>query len=103
MTLNTFTFSNDSEKYEQFLTQKWIACFMTPEFWFDWRRTGIPNLGANLIMGSNGDKIPVRFIYPDNEKINNSTNITEALKNLQPAEDSQWSKMWLLQGTNTPW
>lgn len=101
--INTFTFSNDSEKYEQFLTQKWIACFMTPEFWFDWRRTGIPNLGANLIMGSNGDKIPVRFIYPDNEKINNSTNITEALKNLQPAEDSQWSKMWLLQGTNTPW
>ena len=76
---------------------------MTPEFWFDWRRTGVPDLGANVILGSNGKKIPVRIVYPDAEKNLNSNNVTEAITRLEPGEDSQWSKMWLLQGTDKPW
>ena len=95
--------ANDTERLNLLMTQKWLAGFMTPEFWFDWRRTGLPNFGANLISASNGTKIPVRYIYGDNEKILNSVNVTQAITTLEPAEDTQWSKMWLLQGTNNPW
>lgn len=98
-----FTGADDGGKLTQLMTQKWLACFMTPEFWFDWRRTGVPDLGANVILGSNGKKIPVRIIYPDAEKNLNSANVAEAITRLEPGEDSQWSKMWLLKGTNKPW
>ena len=83
--------------------QKWLADFMTPEFWFDWRRTGLPNFGANIISASNGTKIPVRYIYGDDEKILNGPNVAKAITTLAPAEDKQWSKMWLLQGSANPW
>ena len=56
-----------------------------------------------VILGSNGKKIPVRIVYPDAEKNLNSNNVTEAITRLEPGEDSQWSKMWLLQGTDKPW
>jgi hypothetical protein len=95
--------ASDAERLNLLMTQKWLAEYMTPEFWFDWRRTGLPNFGANLISASNGTKIPVRYIYGDNEKILNSVNVTQAITTLDPAEDTQWSKMWLLQGTNKPW
>lgn len=100
---NKFTTADASERLTQLMTQKWLACFMTPEFWFDWRRTGVPNLGANLVLGSNGNKIPVRIIYPTEEKNLNSRNVAAAVTKLEPAEDTQWGKMWLLQGTNKPW
>ena len=76
---------------------------MTSEFWFDWGRTGVPNFGANLVSGSNGSKIPVRYAYGDDEKILNGENVSQAITTLPPAEDTQWSKMWLLQGTDKPW
>lgn len=98
-----FSGADANGKLTQLMTQKWLACFMTPEFWFDWRRTGVPDLGENLILASNGKKIPVRIIYPDDEKNLNSDNVTDAISRLQPGEDSHWSKMWLLQGTNKPW
>ncbi len=100
---STFNSAGDTEQLTLLMTQKWLAGFMTPEFWFDWRRTGVPNFGANLIAGSNGDKIPVRYIYGDDEKILNGANVTDAITRLDPAVDDQWSKMWLLQGTNKPW
>ncbi len=95
--------TSDTEKLTLLMTQKWLACFMTPEFWFDWRRTGVPDFGSNLIAASNGSKIPVRYIYGDEEKILNETNVTDAITRLDPATDDQWSKMWLLQGTDNPW
>lgn len=95
--------ANDDARLTQLMTQKWIACFMTPEFWFDWRRTGMPNFGANLISGSNGTKIPVRYPYGSEDVVLNSTNMNNAVAKLSPAENTQWSKMWLLQGTNKPW
>jgi hypothetical protein len=98
-----FTTGDDAEQLAELMTQKWLACFMTPEFWFDWRRTGIPNFGDNLILGSNGKKIPVRIIYPSEEKNLNGENVANAVNALEPGEDTQWSKMWLLQGTNKPW
>jgi hypothetical protein len=95
--------ASDAIRLKLIMTQKWLADFMTPEFWFDWRRTGLPNFGANLISASNGSKIPVRYIYGDDEKILNGPNVTKAITTLSPAEDKHWSKMWLLQGTTNPW
>ena len=85
------------------MSQKWVALWMTPEFWFDWRRTGLPNLSQNIVEGSNGDRIPVRLIYGTREYVVNEDNVKTAVSRFQPAEDSQWAKMWLLQGTQKPW
>jgi hypothetical protein len=100
---NIFNSANDADRILLLMTQKWLAGFMTPEFWFDWRRTGMPNFGANLISASNGTKIPVRYIYGDDEKILNGPNVSQAITTLSPAEDTQWSKIWLLQGSDKPW
>ncbi|GAA4434178.1 SusD/RagB family nutrient-binding outer membrane lipoprotein [Ravibacter arvi] len=88
---------------ELLMTQKWVALWMTPEFWFDWRRTGLPKLGKFVVEGSNGDKIPVRLIYGAKEYIVNEPHVREAVSRLQPQTDDQWSKMWLLQGGSQPW
>jgi hypothetical protein len=95
--------ADDAAKLNVLMTQKWIATFMTPEFWFDWRRTGLPNFGANLISASNGTKIPVRYPYGAEEPILNKANVASAIAKLSPATNDQWSKMWLIQGTNKPY
>lgn len=48
------------------ITEKWIANFLHPESWVDIRRTGYPVLTPN-----SGAAIPVRFIYPTNERLYN--------------------------------
>lgn len=95
--------NNPSEQLELLMSQKWVALWMTPEFWFDWRRTGLPDLSVNIVEGSNGNKIPVRLVYGTKEYVVNESNTRAAVSKLQPAEDSQWTKMWLLQGTSKPW
>jgi hypothetical protein len=86
-----------SKRLELLMSQKWVALWMTPEFWFDWRRTGLPNLSKNIVEGSNGDKIPLRLIYGTNEYVVNEENTRAGVTKLSPAEDTQWAKMWLLQ------
>jgi len=100
---NTFNAADNESKLRLLMTQKWIALWMTPEFWFDWRRTGYPDLGSNVIAGNNGQKIPVRLKYGDRPTTTNPDNLEEAIGRLLPAENEIWSKMWLLQGTNKPW
>jgi hypothetical protein len=98
-----FNGANENGRLNMLMTQKWLALFMTPEFWFDWRRTGLPDFGANVISGSNGNKIPVRYIYGDDEKNYNTDNVNEAVSRLDSGQDTQWAKMWLLQDTGKPW
>jgi hypothetical protein len=43
------------------------------------------------------------MIYPNDEKNLNEPNVEEAIQRLEPKSDNEWSKMWLLQGTNKPW
>ncbi|NJB81824.1 SusD/RagB family nutrient-binding outer membrane lipoprotein [Wenyingzhuangia aestuarii] len=87
-------FDNASNKLEPIIHQKWIALWLTSESWFDWRRTGFPDLNSNIISGSNGNNTPVRFWYTDPY---NEDNMLKAIEKLQPATNNQWSKMWLLQ------
>lgn len=52
---------------EMIMTQKYIAMFLDPEAFADWRRTGIPSLTPNT-----GDKIPRRLPYPESEVLYNN-------------------------------
>jgi hypothetical protein len=96
-------FNNAANKQEAVLTQKWAAAFTMVDGWFDWRRTGYPNLGKNISNGPQGEKIPVRFMYGDNEINYNGEHVNGAVSGLTPAVNDQWSKMWLIQGTGKPW
>jgi hypothetical protein len=98
-----FNAADSENKLELLMEQKWISLWMTPQFWFDWRRTGYPDLGSNVIAGNNGQKIPVRLLYGNRPSTTNPDNLDAAIGRLSPAENSLWSKMWLLQGTNKPW
>lgn len=70
---------------EQIMTAKYLALFLNPEVWTDWRRTGYPQL--NDVVGNvNDDLTPRRFIYPSTEEIQNSTNM--------PADVTINSRVW---------
>ncbi len=97
-----FSNASEDEQLNLLMTQKWIALFMTAEFWSDWRRNGYPNFAENVISGANGSKIPVRYMYGDDEYTYNAENVAEASSRLGGG-DTQWSKMWLLEDTENPW
>lgn len=94
---------------EQIIQQKWVASWTAAtEAWFDFRRTGLPQLTAGPAAAQ--PVLPVRFNYGTDELNNNETNAMEAVSRLEITDysgargkDSQWSKTWLLQGTGKPW
>lgn len=94
---------------EQIIEQKWIAAWTaTAEAWFDFRRTGLPDLEAGP--ASLEPVLPVRFIYGDNSLFNNTENTNAAIEGLKETpysgprgKNSQWSKPWIIQGTDKPW
>lgn len=109
------TFDNS---LEQIITQKWVASWSaTCEAWFDWRRTGYPDIEPGL--RTKRAVPPVRLYYAQNEETTNVEKMRTALDNFEdspysleePANtefpvmsrNSAWSKMWLLQGTGKPW
>lgn len=96
--------------YEDIIEQKWIASWSAAaESWFDYRRTGLPDLQTGA--ASKRSALPLRFYYHIDEIDTNSENAENAIKKLEPTEfkgddtsnNSAWSKMWLLQGTNKPY
>jgi hypothetical protein len=97
---------------ERVMEQKWISGFTAPEeSYFDWRRTGFPDLQTGPYARST--VIPVRFAYDDSDKFINDVNYNAALNSLQSTDhsddvqgygiDSPWSKNWLEQGVSNPW
>jgi hypothetical protein len=70
----TGTFATD---LETIITQKYIALFLQPEVWSDYRRTGYPAipLAQNATHSANPNgQIPRRIPYPQNEtSLNNNT------------------------------
>jgi hypothetical protein len=103
LTEMTDIYNQATDKIEPIMTQSWTANFLNVEAYFNWRRTGYPNLGKNIVNGPKGDKIPVRLIYGTEEFNFNRDNTSAAINNLQPAQNDQWSKTWLNQGTGKPW
>jgi hypothetical protein len=96
---------------ESILEQKWLASWTTAqESWFDWRRTGLPVLktGPSAARAA----LPLRWYYHyTNELSKNPDNAKIAIDKLEPTQfkgtdqsnNSAWSKMWLLKGTNKPY
>ncbi len=83
------------EKLQKIALQKWIALYFNGlEAWFDWRRTGLPEIvpGADNL---NNNKVPVRFIYPLSEQSLNGANRQEAVKR-QGADDLN-TRPWVAQ------
>lgn len=93
------------------LVQKWFASWSTAhESWFDWRRTGIPVLKTGP--SAKRQALPLRWYYHyTNEISKNPDNAATAIGKLQPtpyqtgdqSNNSAWSKMWVLHGTNKPY
>jgi hypothetical protein len=70
---------NSGTELEQIITEKWLANFLHPESWTDWRRTDYPELTPNA-----GSAIPRRFIYPTNERLYNPNSINQNSDLYQP-------------------
>lgn len=96
---------------ESIIEQKWIASWTAAaESWFDYRRTGLPDLQTGE--SAKRQALPLRFYYHFDSEISlNPENAGSAIEKLQPTEfkgndtsnNSAWSKMWLLQGTDKPY
>jgi hypothetical protein len=96
---------------ESIIEQKWLASWTTAqESWFDWRRTGFPVLKTGPSAARSA--LPLRWYYHyTNEISKNPDNAKIAIDKLEPTQykgtdqsnNSAWSKMWLLQGTNKPY
>lgn len=99
------------DKLERIIEQKWMSHWMGIESWFDWRRTGFPDLKTGPVT-LYGDKLPLRFMYPspnlDPQYLENYDEAIDRLENTPnvptgQSKDHSYSKMWLLQGTGKPW
>jgi hypothetical protein len=102
----------DRAKYNgtlaRIIEQKWISLFLSPESWFDFRRTGLPALPVDPDRALHPE-IPVRYKYPTSEVRNNTAHYNEAAERLEKTpysdsgNDDPYSKPWILQGTGKPW
>ncbi len=83
----------------QILEQKYVAMFQSSGFepYYNWRRTGVPAFYQGGVgIGTNGNKIPFRWNYPNDEKIANNANLTSALSNQYGGNDDVFGLMWLI-------
>ena len=105
------SYSSVSNKLERIMEQKWIAGWLTIEPWFDWRRTGFPQFKTGPVT-QYGPAVPIRFMYPSpSQDPKYLVNYNEAVKDLEPTvyvptgqtADHNYSRIWLLQGTNKPY
>lgn len=89
-----FYSGSQTDKLRKIGVQKWISFYYTGyEAWFDWRRTGIPALDP-AVSNQNGDKIPVRFVYPFIEQSLNSAARDEAVSRM--GGDDLNTRMWII-------
>lgn len=61
-----------SDKLALIMTQKYVANYLQPESYNDWRRTGYPDLQPNAGATTG---IPRRYIYPTSERQNNPNSV----------------------------
>lgn len=83
---------NGVDNLDKILTQKWLCLISNGhEAWFNVRRTGIPHLkpGPDNL---NGDRYPVRYIYPESEQAVNQANYQAAIARMGP--DNINTKVW---------
>jgi hypothetical protein len=86
---------NAATALEQVNTQYWVATFMDEyEAWFNWRRSGYPELTpVNYFGNVTNGTIPRRFVYPTTEPAVNLDNYNEAVSRLDNG-DAMISRVW---------
>ena len=83
-------------KLAKIAEQKWLALFsVAAEAYLDLRRTKLPDIFNNGLLSSY--TFPLRYRYPGNELGQNKNAYDKGVATLVPAEDNEFSKMWLLQ------
>lgn len=102
---------NPYDGLSSIIEQKWIAHWTTAhEAWFDWRRTGLPDLKTGPSAARS--VLPLRWYYHTSDEIEkNPVHAGAAIERLEATsyqgtdqtKNSAWSKMWLLQNTGKPW
>ena len=93
------------------MEKKWIALWLNIEPWFDWRRTGYPDLKTGPV-AEYGAALPLRYMYPEpNQDEKYMVNYNEAVERLEPtiyvptgqSNDHTYSKIWVIQDTGKPY
>ncbi|MGD1892603.1 MAG: SusD/RagB family nutrient-binding outer membrane lipoprotein [Cyclobacteriaceae bacterium] len=81
---------------ETIINQKWLALFLNGyEAYYDHRRTGFPAAITPGPDNVNSDRVPVRYLYPDDQQTLNTENYQAAIA--RQGEDNINTQMWLLQ------
>lgn len=85
---------NDAQALELIGTQRWIAMFYNDwQAWHEWKRTGFPALTPSKV-NFNGDRIPVRMLYPSGVQVTNRSNYEAAIAAQGP--DDINTRTWLI-------
>ena len=96
LTLPTDYFSNSYAKYdgtlERIMLQKYLSLYFTDnQQWMEFRRTGFPVLPLQANLFNNG-KMPIRYPYPPNVKMQNNENYKIAVQ--QMGGDDVNTRVW---------
>lgn len=87
-------------KIEQIISQRFISTFLQAPYdaFFENRRTGYPLFAINPESNENvpSDKLPVRWLYPQNELNYNSANVNAAISSQFGGSDDNNQLMWML-------
>ena len=89
---------NNTTGLNQILTQKYVAFWQNSgwEAYYNWRRTGVPAMGeGGAGIGTPNNLIPIRWEYPEDEQVANTTNWQSAVSSQFGGTDAITSTMWL--------
>jgi len=102
--MNTYIASSEvaleaGREIEQIITQKYISMFMNTGWqpFYEQRRTGYPAFDVSGSGILNDGRIPKRWMYPNDEFVNNRVNVENAIKNQFPEGDDINGTMWIVQ------
>lgn len=93
--------SNPTDQLHQIWTQKWLLQYMQDAIsaFFEQRRTGYPvwPIDPTTSLNSNNPNgLPLRWLYPQDEKDHNTANLQDALNSQYNGADDINGVMWLL-------
>jgi hypothetical protein len=93
--------SNSGKQINQIIMQKYLMNYMHSPYgisYLEYRRTGYPVLPINPETNRNipSDKMPMRWMYPQNEYSYNGDNVKEAVARQYGGSDDNNGIMWIL-------
>jgi hypothetical protein len=88
----------DANGIEMIVTQKYLNFFLNGgwEAFYNHLRTGFPAFSVNGGGVLNNGQVPKRWMYPEQELLVNSANVTEAIQRQFPGGDNINGVTWLL-------